>query len=94
MWQYRLRLTGRVQGVGLRAWCRHWALQGGLAGRISNEPDGSVRLLLEGRRPALDNFVGRLRALHHPFGPDVEMAELEGEQHLAAPSAKGFVVLR
>lgn len=39
---------GRVQGVGFRFYCQQQAEQQGLAGWVTNEPDGSVRAWFEG----------------------------------------------
>jgi acylphosphatase len=39
---------GRVQGVGFRLYCQQQAEQQGLAGWVTNEPDGSVRAWFEG----------------------------------------------
>lgn len=44
----RFRVSGRVQGVGFRAYCRQVALKHGLSGWAINRDDGSVDLLLCG----------------------------------------------
>ncbi len=41
-------VTGRVQGVGFRAWTKSEAEARGLSGWVRNEPDGSVSALIEG----------------------------------------------
>jgi acylphosphatase len=52
----RTRLTafvhGRVQGVGLRWWCRSRALELGVAGSATNTADGRVVVVAEGARGA------------------------------------------
>lgn len=48
------RVTGRVQGVAFRWHTRERALTLGLSGWVRNEPDGSVRLVAEGERKALE----------------------------------------
>lgn len=40
--------TGRVQGVMFRDSCRQEAARLGIAGWVTNQPDGSVRLVAEG----------------------------------------------
>jgi acylphosphatase len=42
-------VTGRVQGVGFRAWVRHRASELGLAGSATNLDDGRVEVIAEGR---------------------------------------------
>lgn len=55
------RITGRVQGVGFRAWTQGEAKRLGLAGWVRNEPDGSVLALLAGPAEAVDRMVEALR---------------------------------
>lgn len=43
---YRIVLKGRVQGVGGRAYCSHYARHLGLSGSATNLPDGSLQVLL------------------------------------------------
>ena len=44
----RLRITGRVQAVGYRAWAIDTALRLGLRGWVRNRSDGSVEALVIG----------------------------------------------
>lgn len=44
----RVRVTGRVQGVGFRAWTEGHARTLGLEGWVRNEPDGAVTALIGG----------------------------------------------
>lgn len=58
----RFRATGRVQGVGYRAFVARNAQALGLAGWVRNEPDGSVTGVAEGPIDALHALHEALRA--------------------------------
>lgn len=51
------RITGHVQGVTYRATARREARQRGLTGWVRNEPDGAVRLEVEGDAAAVGAFL-------------------------------------
>jgi len=53
-------VRGRVQGVGYRYFALREARLLGVDGWVANEADGSVRVVAEGLRPALDALVARL----------------------------------
>ncbi|RJP44135.1 acylphosphatase [Candidatus Parcubacteria bacterium] len=52
-----VRLTGEVQGIGLRYSARRRAQELGLSGFIRNEPDGSVYLEAEGKYGDILSFL-------------------------------------
>lgn len=63
-------VIGRVQGVGFRWFVLDVARDLELEGWVANEPDGSVRCVAEGPRPAVEALV---RALERgPAGARVE----------------------
>lgn len=76
-----IHVTGHVQGVFFRASARDEARRLGLAGWARNEPDGSVRIEVEGDPSALDQFIAWCR-----IGPPrarvkhvaVEMGQVQG----------------
>ena len=57
----RIRVTGRVQGVGFRYALRDEAERLGLTGWVRNAPDGSVEALLQGQGPAIEQLVAWAR---------------------------------
>ncbi len=59
-----VRVTGRVQGVGFRAWTQSHARTLGLEGWVRNEPEGAVTALIGGPAAAVAEMV---EALH--IGP-------------------------
>lgn len=61
-----LRLTahvhGHVQGVGFRWWTRSRALELGLVGYASNQPDGRVLVVAEGPEANVRALLDALRS--------------------------------
>ena len=53
---WRIRVTGRVQGVSFRAYAKREAVKLGVTGAVANRPDGSVEIIVEGSMPALMAF--------------------------------------
>jgi len=69
----RLRITGRVQGVGYRAWALQMASRLGLRGWVRNRRDSSVEALIMGEGDAVDRMI---EACHE--GPyDARVADVE-----------------
>ena len=54
-------VRGRVQGVGYRYFVLRIAGRRGLTGWVANQPDGSVRCVLEGTTDELDGIEAELR---------------------------------
>ncbi len=54
-------LSGRVQGVFLRAWAKTQADKLGLTGLARNLPDGRVEIIAEGKKENLAKFLGLLK---------------------------------
>jgi acylphosphatase len=50
-------VTGRVQGVGFRAFTEHHATQKKLNGWVRNCSDGTVEVEADGPRPVLETFL-------------------------------------
>lgn len=57
MVSFRLRVTGRVQGVGFRYAMQSEAARRGLSGWVRNRRDGSVEALIQGEAAAVEAFV-------------------------------------
>ncbi|NUR06492.1 MAG: acylphosphatase [Nocardioidaceae bacterium] len=76
----RVVVHGRVQGVFYRDTCRYEARAAGVAGWVSNEPDGTVHAHFEGRPDAVARLVAWTRE-----GPprasvrDVDVSEVPPE---------------
>src|SRR6202051_4769300 len=54
-------ITGRVQGVGYRAWVDHQARNHNLEGWVRNRRDGSVEALFAGPENLVSEMVARCR---------------------------------
>lgn len=58
---HRYLISGRVQGVGYRAFAAHAARQVNVAGWVRNLADGRVEVQAAGTAGQLDSFEGWLR---------------------------------
>ena len=87
-----LKISGRVQGVGFRAYVADEAETRGLAGWVRNRADGGVEAVIAGESDIIDQMVAVCRG--GPYGSRVENLATEDahEQDLDAPS--GFRILR
>jgi acylphosphatase len=56
-----LRIHGRVQGVGYRAFVSDQAMHLGLAGWTRNRSDGTVEALVAGQAEAVERLIATLR---------------------------------
>jgi acylphosphatase len=74
----RARARGRVQGVGFRAFVLHHAGELGISGTVANRPDGTLEVVAEGDRSAVDALVVRLR--RGPLGARVDGLDLHREE--------------
>ena len=50
-------VSGRVQGVGFRYWTMKLALNLGICGQVSNNPDGSVDAVFCGRNSVVEEIL-------------------------------------
>ncbi len=83
-----VRIDGRVQGVGFRAWTQSQSRMFGLAGWVRNEPDGSVTALIQGEESAVASMLERLRG----GPPGAGVRRLDAEDCAAAALPRGFEI--
>ena len=73
----RVRIVGRVQGVGFRESCRREARALGVAGTARNLADGSVEAVFEGPAPLVVQMLSWCR--HGPRMAHVRQVEVTTE---------------
>lgn len=84
-----MTFSGRVQGVGFRATTREIARRFPVTGWVRNEPDGSVRLEVQGEP---DQVEAVLRAVGEALRPNI--SSIRAESMLHAPQEEGFEIRR
>jgi acylphosphatase len=79
---------GRVQGVSFRFYTRDTASDLGLTGWVANRYDGSVEVVAEGPRPALDRLLDYL----HQGPPMARVDQVQHDFRLATGEYKRFTI--
>lgn len=75
-----ITVTGLVQGVGYRFFCVRQAQQHNIRGYVQNLGNGDVRVVAEGSKGIISDFVKRLKigpVSAHVTGTDVQWSEEE-----------------
>lgn len=81
----RLVISGRVQGVGYRAWAREKAAELGIEGWVRNLADGSVEALISGTADAVEEMARACRR-----GPRFAQVTKIEEEIADPPDEPGF----
>jgi len=81
----RVLVSGRVQGVGYRAFARSCARALDIRGHAVNLPDGNVEVLACGEAAALEEFIARLRE-----GPRWSLVAALDVRHAECGADQGF----
>ena len=84
---FRVVLSGRVQGVGFRAWTERTARSLGLSGWVRNLRDGTVEAVFSGPADVVDDMIARCRR-----GPDHARVEVLERHEERDPPAAGFLI--
>lgn len=85
--RYDVIFTGRVQGVGFRYTTCRVARDFAVTGWVRNEPDGSVRCVVQGAGDELDRFVAAVQA-----AMSGSVRETRIDRHAAGEPIEGFTV--
>ena len=88
----RLRISGRVQGVGFRAFVADEAEIRGLAGWVRNRADGNVEAVIAGESDRVDAMLEACR--RGPLGARVENVAIEPASESELGAGSGFAILR
>jgi acylphosphatase len=89
MTRYDVSFVGRVQGVFFRATAVEVARGFDVAGWVRNEPDGSVRCVVEGEPEELDRFVAAVEEAKRENVQDVTITRA-----IATGEFTGFSIRR
>jgi acylphosphatase len=84
----RLVISGRVQGVGYRAWMAEQATALGVDGWVRNRADGAVEALISGTADAVEELARACRR-----GPRFAQVDSVVEEIADPPGEPGFVQL-
>jgi acylphosphatase len=87
MTRRRVVVSGRVQGVFFRDTTRRRAEAAGVAGWISNRPDGAVEAVFEGEPGPVEEMVEFCR--HGPSRAEVASVEVTDEE---PEGLRGFAI--
>jgi acylphosphatase len=85
----RIRVAGRVQRVGFRAWTQAEARRLGLRGWVRNEADGAVAVLAAGPRAEVEQLVEALGR-----GPRLARVASVTQEPAPLPQEPGFDIRR
>lgn len=75
-----IRISGRVQKVGMRNCVRHIAGKLSIRGDVMNQADGTVRIRATGDPIILDKFVSMLYSCPRAFIRDIEILDIQFAQ--------------
>jgi acylphosphatase len=88
----RLGISGRVQGVGFRAFVADEAKLRDLSGWVRNRADRSVEAVIAGEDAIVDEMVEICR--HGPYGARVDNVTIENAGDSDLGERSGFEILR
>ena len=77
--RYTIVFVGRVQGVFFRATTENIARDYAVTGWVRNEPDGSVRCVVEGEEAELDRFVAAVQEAKRSNIDDTRITRSEAD---------------
>jgi acylphosphatase len=82
MVQYKIRITGRVKGVGFRYFTQKRATELNITGWVKNTP-GGVLIMAQGKKSDMQTFLDYLS-----IGP--QLSRIENIEHYKMPRLESF----
>jgi len=79
--RYEVIFSGMVQGVGFRFSTRNLAIKHKIKGVVMNLPSGEVKLLAQGQREDLDEFLHDLKDEFKRYIEDYILQEREASEN-------------
>lgn len=78
MLNYRITISGLVQGVGFRWSCYQLAREMGITGFVRNLPSGQVYVEAQGKAGPLHSFIDRLASGPTPYAQVTKLTKSAG----------------
>ncbi len=78
-----VRISGRVQGVGYRAWTVDEAQRRGLSGWVRNRADGDVEAVFSGPAATVEDMIAACR--RGPFSARVDHVMIDVAEQVSGP---------
>lgn len=86
-----IKIFGKVQGVGFRAFVKENALKLNVSGYVRNEPDGSVYVVAKGHPERMDYFLNNCK--QGPLWARVDQLEyMEASEELLTDTSDTFTI--
>ncbi len=86
--RFRIKIFGKVQGVGFRFYAKDYADRFGVAGWVKNEPDGSVTIDAQGPEEGIEKFLEWCRQ-----GPEFGRIKRTEVEELPPKDSDGFKII-
>lgn len=87
---YRVIVSGKVQGVGFRAYVSQAAQKEQLKGTVRNLSDGTVEIILQGSEEDLQTLTHILRNPQHAF---MKVADVRTQEVTPETNHQSFTII-
>lgn len=87
---YQMIVSGKVQGVGFRAYVSQAAQKHRLKGTVRNLQDGRVEIILQGTEDDLQELTHIVRTPQHPF---MKVADVRTQEITSETNHESFKII-